>query len=837
MRGTHDRALLESLEPRRLLATIAWDGGGGDHLWLNPLNWEGDVLPGAADTAQIGVLAGDPTIVIAGSTAVGAVVSEADLSLQTGFFRFTGASTVNADFLIGGATLTADAALDVSGRFEVLGGSLAGTGSVTVAGDAAFSNALLDTGGEVLVHGAVDLQSSLQLRRELNLYGRSTWRDASILFSAGSLRIWPGAGVALTGASVLHGAEFGAVYNGGDLALDGSVVGVLFYSGPGSTVAVTGTTQLFGRGAVMAAVDVADGATLEIVPNNISWWNSGPLNFYEGASWSGGGTLAVSGNVVSRADMEISVVSVVGTGLIQAFSPGVLRVGRLIVTGGTAAGPASAILVTQELVLDGGALGGVDIAEGAVGRLFSTSSQSFGSIINHGLLTLGAGVTGVAFGLRVENHGVLDINPGVGSNVSFHGLTGTGEVSLASGGLFFNASMFLQAPEFAGVIHLAENTTLTFQGAHTLGAASVVDGAGSVVLGGNDQKTMIAAGTIRAAEITISGRIRLDSPDWEAGLLTIDPTAIIALSGDFDLHIPVSWEGGRIGGSGRIIATGWKPVDITASSGAILAVELVNRTTITLMAGTLTVSPSGRIRNDGVIRLNEGSLVAYGPVSGPGAVRKVGFGAANVTGPGLAMNSVTEVKYGTLQVKSGTHTGPVFIASNAILELSGTGATFTSSVTGPGGLRAAAGAHTLRGKLDVRWMEVVGGATLRLWGAEAKTAETLMVASATLSMGMRADLSVLGRADVYTGTLTFDAGEGSSGSIRSLPGLDLYGSSTLGVQLVGGFVPENNLEIDLILGPVSNVEFETLQTAGFPPGILGMVLYQPTAIRFRFIEV
>src|SRR5690349_18331137 len=27
-------------------ASITWDGGGGDGLWSNPLNWSGDALPG-----------------------------------------------------------------------------------------------------------------------------------------------------------------------------------------------------------------------------------------------------------------------------------------------------------------------------------------------------------------------------------------------------------------------------------------------------------------------------------------------------------------------------------------------------------------------------------------------------------------------------------------------------------------------------------------------------------------------------------------------------------------------------------------------------------------------
>ena len=43
----------EALESRVLLAAVAWDGGGGDGDFLNPLNWDADVLPTADDDVTI----------------------------------------------------------------------------------------------------------------------------------------------------------------------------------------------------------------------------------------------------------------------------------------------------------------------------------------------------------------------------------------------------------------------------------------------------------------------------------------------------------------------------------------------------------------------------------------------------------------------------------------------------------------------------------------------------------------------------------------------------------------------------------------------------------------
>lgn len=45
-----------------MLAAVSWDGGGGDLLWGNPLNWSGDQLPGADDDVTVDA-PGDATIV------------------------------------------------------------------------------------------------------------------------------------------------------------------------------------------------------------------------------------------------------------------------------------------------------------------------------------------------------------------------------------------------------------------------------------------------------------------------------------------------------------------------------------------------------------------------------------------------------------------------------------------------------------------------------------------------------------------------------------------------------------------------------------------------------
>ena len=56
----------EALEGRAAPAIIAWDGGptGNGTDWLDPVNWAGDVLPGAGDDVFIGSTGSNPTIKI-----------------------------------------------------------------------------------------------------------------------------------------------------------------------------------------------------------------------------------------------------------------------------------------------------------------------------------------------------------------------------------------------------------------------------------------------------------------------------------------------------------------------------------------------------------------------------------------------------------------------------------------------------------------------------------------------------------------------------------------------------------------------------------------------------
>src|SRR5262245_32031100 len=102
-RATHSglRPRFEVLEDRLALATVSWDGGGGDTNWNNPLNWnkpgvpDPNSLPGAADEALIGAGFASLTISTSGNVAISKLTSSASLAIPAGDFTVATSSTIN----------------------------------------------------------------------------------------------------------------------------------------------------------------------------------------------------------------------------------------------------------------------------------------------------------------------------------------------------------------------------------------------------------------------------------------------------------------------------------------------------------------------------------------------------------------------------------------------------------------------------------------------------------------------------------------------------------------------------------------------------------------------
>ncbi len=143
---------LEQLEHRVLLAVVFWDGGpsGLGTNFHDPVNWVGDVLPGAADAAVIPDLPGAPTITITQNTTLNSLTSAEAITQSAGTQTLNGASEFDAVYTLSGGTLGGSGDLIFNGGLVWSGGTLGGSGL-----------AVLPAGRVLSLTGSVTLAKSL----------------------------------------------------------------------------------------------------------------------------------------------------------------------------------------------------------------------------------------------------------------------------------------------------------------------------------------------------------------------------------------------------------------------------------------------------------------------------------------------------------------------------------------------------------------------------------------------------------------------------------------------------------------------------------------------------
>src|SRR5688500_15189392 len=212
---------IETLEGRRLLASIFFDGGGGDGLWNNPANWYGHMVPTAQDDVSIGyefnvTLAGAP-----GAARTLMMGSAATLNVQTGLTIGANSYTqIGTTFnLQPGGTLDGPGDLNLLGSLNWTGGAMRGTGRT-----------LVGFGGQATIDGG-DVK---QLERTLRIEQSAQVAQGSVEFNGGTLEVDPRATVLLNGASLMDAGGTNRFDNAGHINTSGWLVRVdvpLYHSG------------------------------------------------------------------------------------------------------------------------------------------------------------------------------------------------------------------------------------------------------------------------------------------------------------------------------------------------------------------------------------------------------------------------------------------------------------------------------------------------------------------------------------------------------------------------------------------------------------------------------
>ena len=93
------RLAVESLEDRRVLAAVSWDGGGDGINWSDGLNWSTNALPTSADDVTISVPGTITVTHASGNDTIRSLTSAENLSITGGNLTVTtGASSVSGTF-------------------------------------------------------------------------------------------------------------------------------------------------------------------------------------------------------------------------------------------------------------------------------------------------------------------------------------------------------------------------------------------------------------------------------------------------------------------------------------------------------------------------------------------------------------------------------------------------------------------------------------------------------------------------------------------------------------------------------------------------------------------
>jgi hypothetical protein len=528
--------------------SVVWDGGGDGSSWDDPLNWSGDELPGPDDDVVIDV-SGDVTVVhsgAAGTTTINRLTCAEALTLSGGTLTIAGPSQIDGTFTLSGGTLDGTGDLTVADAV-VTGGSLTGLGTLIVPAGATLDFAgpatanlrrdldnagtVLWSGGNIFSGDAVivdNLAGALFDIRTDGSFNGNAFGSISMTFNhAGALRKSAGLGVSELrgllmsgdgGVEVASGAITNWFSNGSH---GGALTGVGEYrvgSGthvfaPESSIAVAHFTTV-GGGTVTVEGGYDVGTTTEV---------SSPLIFAAGADIVDlGATLFVngvfgdvdlsSGGTVSVPTLTIVAGDLRGSDLLTVTSAATMTGGSMLGDGTTA------IPDGVTLTLNGGGVHGLGRNLDNAGSVvlqsgFIHGGRTFDNLAT-GLIDLqvdgswnGNALVGVP-NLTLHNGGTLRKSGG-GGEFEIRGarFDGDGTVEIDSGTL---ATLFADAT-LSGAFVGAPGTTLSVEG-----VAQLFDASSSI-----EVPNLVAGG------MTVEGSYDVSGTTEVVGAFTLAPGATV----------------------------------------------------------------------------------------------------------------------------------------------------------------------------------------------------------------------------------------------------------------------------------------------------------------------
>ena len=734
---------VEALEPRVHLAVIVWDGGpdglGTD--FNDPVNWDGDVLPGAEDDAVIPDMPGSLVITITQNAALNSLTSAEAITHSAGTLTLLSFAEFNAPYLMTGGTIDGIGSVTMNSSFDLRAGttlaaggelSIGAGGSLvlsTTSGSRSIARDVRNFGNVNWLQGEIELSGATftnELSGVMTVASSATVRsvgagttfvNAGLIHKAGSgiLRFTQSSGqmiqvtntadgvIALNAGTVQASLNSGSSFaNLGEITLASGVVfhmatTGLFTSPTGSTIAGSGTFRVSGGTAQVGGT--FDVPAWDVLGGQLTLG----LGSYEVASLAvSGGNLNGAGSVSVTGIATLGGASAViaGTGSMTVHAGAVMTI-----VAGTLASISRDLDVLGTLQASGSGIT-LRIFNGTVairpGGLFDISVPIPGSMV-----ITGPAVTGHQAGSLVNEGVISRTGPGPLSFDSSGGVTNT-YVNEASGIINVlqgvTSSGFLQSFANAGVINISAGAE--FQP----GELSII--AGSQVAGqGRLETRAVANGSVQLIVENVGLR-GVSGP----GTLTVDSHDVQFMSASCSADVlvsatTVSFQSGS-GGAGNVtIVSGsitwpnfaaWSGTGVlTIGSGASLAFTGANATVARPLivegaasanSTNLTVSAAGSVLVAGTWDLLGGSILGDGTVAidgqfnwSGGSMSGAGTFTINVGGALLLSAPAATISRPLVNLGTVTHNGTILtIPSGTTVSTSGTWNFNSGQITGTG---------------------------------------------------------------------------------------------------------------------------------------------------------
>lgn len=601
---------MEHLEGRTLLATVTWDGGGGDLSWHNPQNWSGDVLPGVNDDVIINVAGSNPTITHSQNvtTRVKTIVSNERLSISGGTVETSGRFRANGPLDLGGGAIAGAGNLELFSALNWSGGQIIGAGKV-----------------QVLLTGKITITGTVTLGRLLVNNGVVNWTAGNWRFTGGTLFNLAGRAVNLqSSGTIVDVSGSNLITNAGSLLRNGtSTTTTLVEVRTNSTGTIDvrqGRLSLTGggnavNGTVRAGANsllVLSGVGFQVAVNGVLT-GPGTVQLENGNHWILGTVNDLAKLIVNGAGLNYQ-----GAGSVRTLS----FLAGLITDGTT-------LTVSESMTWNGGTLTGngrLIIGSSAVLAASGGATKGLGATLdNNGTVTWSAGTLRMTGG-TIVNKGTFTVD-----TQRFFSGGGTNLVT--------NAGTFVKAGGGAMVFETIA------------GGVRFVNQPGSILR--LDAGTLqLHGGGTNSGSITGSAQSSLIF-DWltfvhAAGSINDIPSVTIAGT--------VQWTGGSIAGAGLLIVSGTGSFTLAGSGTKTLSRSVANSGVMTWLAGnlalefiTITVGTNGTLTFG-----STGTLMTTGGLStinNSGTLNKSGTGAL-----ALASEQVRVSNNGTLAVLGGSLT-------------------------------------------------------------------------------------------------------------------------------------------------------------------------------------